>query len=318
MDKRTFEQAFNAVFHKKESFDDFLNIDLESETTLLNIKDRIVIRQSDRLKKYLRFVDKVVLRYLARDEEVVHSFIKNKSTLTAVKAHVDNKYFFLSDIRDFYKNIKNSDILKILDRDKELIPIEDFERYIRFLPSITTYRGSIPVGFSTSPQLSNAFLFDFDREMKKTCIENSMVYSRYADDIIISGNNLDEISELANQVQKKLHDFGSPNLFLKESKTRITWKGNKVKILGLVILPNGRITIDKKYKILIETLLHFYATDSTQYQILLSKSLKNDEKSLFGLLHYANSVDPSYLEKLQRKYGALSLHTLMEEKEIEK
>lgn len=48
--KRTLEQAFNAVFHEKEQFHDFLNINLELEVGLINIKIRIIVRQSDKLK----------------------------------------------------------------------------------------------------------------------------------------------------------------------------------------------------------------------------------------------------------------------------
>ena len=48
--------------------------------------------------------------------------------------------------------------------------------------------------------------------------------------------------------QELLVRHGSVKLKLKESKTHITKLGNKVKILGLVVLPNGHITIDGKYK----------------------------------------------------------------------
>lgn len=312
MKKRTLEQAFNAVFHEKEQFHDFLNIDLDLEVELINVKDRVVVRQSDKLKKYLRFVDRTILRSLAKDDEVVHSFIKEKSTFTAVQAHVESKYYFLADIKEFYQSIKRKDVVNILERNQAEIPIVDIAEYINYLSCVTTYKDTLPIGLSTSPQLSNAFLFDFDREVKAYCIENSLIYTRYADDIIISGDNMDVIAILSDRIQGMLQLYGSSYFSLKESKTRITWKGNKVKILGLVILPNGRITIDKKYKKIIESLLYFYSSDKSEYQSLLSKVMHGDEKSLFGLLHYANSVDPLYIKKLQRKYGALSLHSLME------
>ncbi|MFM4670710.1 reverse transcriptase family protein [Aeromonas media] len=312
MKKRTLEQAFNAVFHEKEQFHDFLNINLELEVELINIKDRVIVRQSDKLKKYLRFVDRTILRSLAKDDEVVHSFIKEKSTLTAVQAHVESKYYFLADIKEFYQSIKRKDVVNILERNKAEIPIEDIANYIDYLSYVTTYKDTLPIGLSTSPQLSNAFLFDFDREVKAYCIEHSLIYTRYADDIIISGDNMDIIAILSDRIQGMLQLYGSSCFSLKESKTRITWKGNKVKILGLVILPNCRITIDKKYKKIIEALLYFYSSDKSEYQSLLSKVMHGDEKSLFGLLHYANSIDPLYINKLQRKYGALSLHALME------
>ncbi len=315
MSKRTLEQAFNAIFHNKAAYKDFLSTSLETEIEKFEIDERVIIRQSTKLKSYLRFINKVLFKYLAKEIAVVHSFIKEKSTLTAVSAHSENKYFFLTDIESFYQNIKKSDVKNILQRDKHLIPIMDIGDYIDFITDITTYDDSIPVGFPTSPELSNAFLYEFDCVLKDYCETKSLKYTRYADDIIISGKTFDELSSLKEIVQSMLIEYASSSLKLNESKTHITSLGNKVKILGLVILPNGQVTIDKKYKTQLESLLYFYSNDKNRYQDYLEKTMNGDEKSLFGLLHYANSVDPRYIDKLQKKYGALTLRSMMESKE---
>lgn len=315
MCKRTLEEAFNAVFHDKIAYKDFLSLSLDSEIQRFEADGRVIIRQSKKFKSYLRFLNKVLFRYLAKDTSVVHSFIKEKSTLTAVSAHAKSKYFFLTDIKSFYQNIKKNDVIYVLRRDQKLIPISDINNHIDFIANITTYDDSIPIGFPTSPQLSNAFLFEFDCATKAYCESESLIYTRYADDIIISGKNFDELSSLKEKIQNILIESGSNKLWLNEKKTHITSIGNKVKILGLVILPNGQITIDKKYKSKIESLLYFYSNDKKKYADYLSKTMNGDEKSLFGLLHYANSVDQRYINKLQKKYGALTLRSLMEEKE---
>ena len=314
MSKRTLEQAFNAVFHDKAAFVDFCAIDVSKEVETFSVSDRTVYKTSDKFKKYLRFVDRVILRFLAKDEDVVHSFTKGKNTLTTVQAHSGNNYFFLTDIKNFYPNIKADDVLRLMKRDSHLVPILDIEAYIDRLTSMMTFGGSIPIGFPTSPQLSNAFLFEFDCAVKSHCKDNGLIYTRYADDIVISGKSFDELAELKTNVQILLEKYASPNLLLKEEKTHITHLGNKVKILGLLVLPNGQITLDAKYKKKLELLLHFYTTDEDKYKSFLEEEFKGSEKSLFGLLHYAKTVDPSYLEKLQRKYGVYALRTFMEEK----
>lgn len=315
MTTRTFEQAFNAIFHDKSIFDDFCSLDMKNEvSTFTTASGRTVYRTSKKLKKYLRFIDRVIFRYFDNDDDVVHSFIKGKSTLTAVSAHTGNSYFFLTDIRDFYPNVKTEDVQHVLERNKHLIPISDIDNFIDLIVSMTSYEGSIPVGFPTSPRLSNAFLFEFDQAVKSFCQENSLIYTRYADDIIISGQSFDELSDLRNKIQALLIDYASPNLLLKEAKTHITHLGNKVKILGLNILPDGKISVDAKYKQKIETLLHFFVNNKEKYNDFLSDEFGGDERSLFGLLHYIKSVDAAYIEKLQRKYGAYTVRTLMEEK----
>jgi len=311
---RTLEQAFNAVFHNKENFTDFCSIDMSEHINDFLLKDRKIYRTSKKLKTYLRFIDKVILRHLAKNTDVVHSYIKEKSVLTAVKTHASNSAFFLTDIKSFFSNINEEDVKQVLIRDTNLIPISDFDDYISEIAKIMTWGGSIPVGFPTSPKLSNGFLYEFDNALHNVCKSRSLAYTRYSDDIIISGKDKGLLVDLRDIVQDILRQYASEKLFLNAEKTRITHFGNKVKILGLVITPDGRVTVDSKYKRTIESLLHFYITDKVQYNDLLNKTFESKEHSLFGLLHYINSTDPAYLEKLQRKYGVLALRTLMEDR----
>jgi len=318
VDKRSFEQAFNAVFHDEQAFKDFCSLDVIAEVEEFFVNSRTVYRTSDKFKKYLRFVDKVILRHLNKNEQVVHSYLKEKSVLTAVKAHASNKYFFLTDIKDFFTSVKTQNVLHVLTRDKSRIPIADFDRYIETIVKYTTFSGSIPVGFPTSPSISNSFLMEFDVALEKYCSEQGYSYTRYSDDIIISGGSFNGFDMLERDIQNMLHENASVDLFLNKKKTRVTQIGNKVKILGLVITPDGGVTIDSKYKKTLESLLHFYINDKDKYKDLLEKTLHGKERSLFGLLHYVKSIDQAYLEKLQRKYGAYALSELMEDRRSDK
>lgn len=185
---------------------------------------------------------------------------------------------------------------------------------IDLIVKMTTVGGSIPVGFPTSPQLSNSFLLDFDRNLNAFCRDNGLVYTRYVDDLIISGNSIDDVSTLKDKIPLFLKEHGSPKLNINSNKTYITHRGNKVKILGLVLLPNGKITLDAKHRKHIESLIHFYTTNNEKYLSLLEETFKGSERSLFGMLHYARSVDPDYIVKLQRKYGIYAVRSLMEDK----
>lgn len=314
MGQRTLEQAFNAVFHKKDSFEDFRTLVQENHVEEFHFKDREVYKTSKKYKSYLRFLDKVVLRHLAKNSEVVHSYIKQRSVLTAVTAHAGHSAFFLTDIKSFFPNITTAGVERVLSRDKELIPVSDFDSYIPYCAQLMTWNDSIPVGFPTSPQLSNGFLFEFDNALLAFTESRGLTYTRYSDDIIISGDDKDTLLSLRDSVQVLLHAHASQRLFINTDKTRITHIGNKVKILGLIITPDGRVTIDSKYKKTLESILHFYTTDKSRYVDLLNKRFDGKEHSLFGLLHYVKATDPAYLEKLQRKYGILALKMLMEER----
>jgi RNA-directed DNA polymerase len=51
-----------------------------------------------------------------------------------------------------------------------------------------------------------------------------------------------------------------------------------------------------------------------RFQDYLEEHFAGKEQSLFGLLHYAKSVEPRYINKLQRKYGAYAITDLLENK----
>lgn len=316
MDTRTLEQAFNAKFHDTLGYNEFCSLDIENEITNLEIGLRDVFKTSPKLKDYLRFIDKVIFEHLQKHTNAAHAYVKEKSALTAVSAHSENKFFFTTDIENFFPNITAEDINNLLIRDSLLVPISDFSEFIPKLVELTTYKGSIPIGFPTSPKLSNAFMFEFDTALYKYCSEQSLTYTRYSDDIIVSANSHKLLDELEVRIQELLCQYASPRLILKEDKTRKKHIGKRVKILGMVIMPNGNITIDSKYKKTLESLLHFYINDEERFKDLLKRELRGKKQSLFGLLHYAKSIDPDYIRKLQKKYGAYALSDLMEHKDF--
>ena len=84
-----------------------------------------------------------------------------------------------------------------------------------------------------------------------------------------------------------------------------------MKILGMMILPNGKVTIDSKLKRELEVLLHFYVSDRNKF----INFVKDDELAglgrITGYLNYANSIDREYLEKLRKKFGSTAIDTLL-------
>ncbi|MNZ83501.1 hypothetical protein D3C78_1022310 [compost metagenome] len=137
-----------------------------------------------------------------------------------------------------------------------------------------------------------------------------MIYTRYSDDIIISGieNKLYGVDDVVGGMLKEC--FGEM-LNVNVSKTKFSSVGNKIKVLGMVILPNGIITIDSKLKNTIEVLLHFYSKDKVKFNDMLeaeSAKMKGDNSlgllQISGYLNYVNTTDPAYLNKLRKKYGA--------------
>ena len=72
------------------------------------------------------------------------------------------------------------------------------ESLSKTLTALTTFEYRLPQGAPTSPTLSNIVMEPIDKEIMDYANANGLVYSRYADDITVSGsediaNHLDHV-----------------------------------------------------------------------------------------------------------------------------
>ncbi|OGT79953.1 MAG: hypothetical protein A3I13_02600 [Gammaproteobacteria bacterium RIFCSPLOWO2_02_FULL_47_50] len=303
MKKLLLKEAFNSTFHKKLNFDDLLNLEIINEYTSFNIRNKQILNPSEKLKKYHRFLNSFIFDYAKINTSVVHSYRKEKTAYTAVSVHANSKYFFQSDINDFFNSITATDIKNVLNSNLDDSPISDIVNYKDQLINIVTVNNILPIGFSTSPNISNTCLYNFDNSLETYCNERDINFTRYADDIILSSNTKESMVGIEEIVSKILNEFFNDRFVLNQHKTKRLRKGNKVKLLGMVILPSGKVTVDMKLKKQLEILLHFYINDKDKFSDYLGKVYSGKLSTISGQLNYINTVDKNYLNKLRKKYG---------------
>jgi RNA-directed DNA polymerase len=210
------QEAFDSTFHHKLNFDDFLNLNLAQEYQLLS---NAKVNPSPKLKKYLRFLNSFVFDYAKINTNVVHSYRHEKSTYTAVVPHCNSKFFFQTDIKDFFHKITRQNVEKILDTALNNVPIHDIHQYKSQLLNITTIDDILPVGFPTSPNISNSFLSAFDDVLKDYCIKNEIIYTRYSDDIFLSSNTRDSLMTIQDTISDYLNEFYEGRVQINAYKT---------------------------------------------------------------------------------------------------
>ncbi|WP_219094482.1 reverse transcriptase family protein [Pseudomonas sp. UMAB-40] len=310
MAKKSLSLLFDAMYHGKHDFLDFIEGDVADKYKVAIVKGMEVCKPDDKLKVYHKFLILFVFEFLRVNQDVVFSYRKGVNVASAVQKHAGSRHFFQTDLRSFFRSISRSLVKQTLLNNLDSIPVADLQENLERILDLVTVNGGVPIGFSTSPIISNACLYDFDNQLELYCKAHDLVYTRYSDDIIISGveNKLYGVDGVVGEVLGKC--FGEM-LSVNVSKTKFSSVGNKIKILGMVILPNGVITIDSKLKNTIEVLLHFYSSDKVKFNDRLeteSAKLKGDNSlgllQISGYLNYVNTTDPAYLNKLRKKYGA--------------
>lgn len=303
MAKKSFHAVFEFMFHGKYDFTDFMKLEISNEYKSIEHQNRKIYSASQKLRDYHKFINIFISENLPINESAVFSYRKGYNVVDAVKIHRHSKYFFKSDIVNFFGSINSTLIHRTLKNAKEHIPISDIDSYIDRIISLISIDGTLPQGFSTSPLISNSCLLEFDNKILQYCYTNNIKYCRYSDDLVFSANEYEKIKDMQSIIESELFSIYGDQFKLHHSKSKINSISGKVKILGMVIMPNGEITVDSKIKNIIEPLLFYYAKNRSKFLELSGGSISNGEKKISSYINYINAVDGAYLDKLRKKYG---------------
>ena len=112
----------------------------------------------------------------------VMAFRPGTSILDNARAHQGSNYLIHYDLADFFDNINEARIKDELKRQHFT------DSFIETIIKWCVYRDHLPQGAPTSPILSNLVCCSLDRRITKLTNKLGAVYTRYADDILISGN----------------------------------------------------------------------------------------------------------------------------------
>jgi len=311
MIKLSLENAFQSFFHKRYLFEDFYNIEISKEYKEI-FYSKNTFSPSKKLKDFQRFLNLFIFEYLPINEDVVFSYRKAVNAKDAILPHSKNKYILSTDIKSFFASINIDKLKYIILKNADNFLINDIKIYLEHIINLVTYNDILPVGSPSSPLISNSYLFELDNSLENYCTHHNIIYTRYSDDFIFSSNNQEELENIVNVLKKMFIDCGFKDFEINEKKTKFQKQGfNKIVLLGLVLTPQGFITVDNKHKKDIEILLHFYLSDKKKFIDFFSNNFSSNIDKVSGLLSYINSVDSFYISKLRKKYGSFIVNSFI-------
>ncbi len=180
-------------------------------------------------KPELKRKQKAILRWLQsrgiKPSSYAHGFVIGRSTATHARLHVNKRVIVKVDIEDFFGSVTSAMITTALRHEK--LP----SNYINEIVEACTLKGALPQGAPTSPFLANLALKEADCRMAGLAKKFNATYSRYADDLCSSSNN-HKLNLILAQVEWILNDC---KFALNKNKTRVTRKGNRQIITGIVV-----------------------------------------------------------------------------------
>ncbi|QRM22266.1 retron St85 family RNA-directed DNA polymerase [Burkholderia pseudomallei] len=266
-------------------------------------KFRIISRPSAELEILQRWL---VLRFFEKMEvhDSAMAFRRGRSILTNAQAHARSRFFVRVDFSNFFPSIRYADFSFALGKSKNLgyffSEYADARNFIQRICFDSNLR--LPIGYISSPTISNAVMFEFDVRMEGMVAANggdlgNAKVTRYADDIVFSTDKKGGCAKFVDLLRELVKKWASPLLSINENKTIFSSSsGGSAIVTGLRVCSDSHITITREYKDKIRLMLSLHA----------KKCLRpEDLPKLKGHLNYIRYVAPAFFSTLCAKYTSV-------------
>jgi RNA-directed DNA polymerase len=179
-------------------------------------KPREVLNVRGKLRKVQHRLLRRLFERCLKPADCSHGGICGRSIKTNAAAHLDCSYLYTTDVSKFYPSIHRRRVYRLFDRE-ECSP--DVSRVLTMLCTIEDH---LALGLITSPILADQMFNDVDIRLFELAVSAGLIYTRYVDDVTLSGpfdfsqsgipDAVDRIiSEHGFQIQRKKDLMGPVN-----------------------------------------------------------------------------------------------------------
>lgn len=257
------------------------------------------------------------------------AYIPSSSHIANAKWHIGAAWVLKLDIKHFFESISERQVYKVfwsLGYRKQ-VAFYLTRLCTRVLPASSDKRlqrrikrwqpgcpreflngrivGHLPQGAPTSPMLANLVCIGLDAELQKIASREGLTYTRYADDMVFSGDivNRGAAITITREVSTVVGHYG---FGINVQKTNIVKNGSRKIVTGLSI-DGDVVRVPRIYKDKIRQELHYLKKfglkshcDRIGQENHLSYLLR-----LAGRIRYVVSVEPDIGNKLMGKFRQL-------------
>lgn len=210
-----------------------------------------------------------------------HGFVEKRSIITNVSPHMGKPHLLKIDLKDFFPSITINMVIQVFNC-LGYTPEVSF-----YLASLCCHEGVLPQGSPASPVISNIVAKHLDRRLYRLAKRFGYTYTRYADDIAFSGENI--FIGFIKYVKEIVEDCG---FAINEKKVRLYGeKGNK--ILTGISMASGRPRVPRDYRRKLEKELFYirkYGIDAHMNHMKIRSY--NYLESIMGRVDFWKMVEP--------------------------
>lgn len=243
------------------------------------------------------------------------AYIKGRSTIDAVKRHQVNKskWFAKLDLHDFFGSTTLDFVMKQLSTIYPFAHMMDssFDGKVQLQKalSLAFLDGKLPQGTPVSPLITNLMMIPIDFKLSNGFREfhtvrngkphdQRFVYTRYADDFIISSRYDFNVHDVEDYVVRVLSDFEAP-FTINDTKTRYGSSAGRNWNLGVMLNAQNQITVGNKKKRQFQCALHNFISDHKNGNAWSYEDLAHT----LGLYSYYHMVEPDAIDGIIRHFN---------------
>jgi hypothetical protein len=268
---------------------------------------RLISAPNDELKLTQRMLADALHFVQAYPHDAAYAYVTDRTCKTALQIHQEakTKWFYKFDIKDFFPSCTAEVLTTVLSNVFPFCSMS--ETQFNQLLHIALYNNSLPQGSPLSPLLSNMIMVPFDFAMYYSIKHFGGVYTRYADDILISLPQRKDLHYVQKIVARHLKERVHPSFKLNTEKSRCGSINGSNWNLGLMLNKDHNITLGHKNKMKLKAKINNFIFDFTNqnYWSII------DTQVLQGELNYFMQIEPEYarfvIQRLENKYSGITL-----------
>ena len=252
-------------------------------------------------------VDKFKNHY-ALHHTSAYAYVKNRCTKDALIRHQYNnsRWYAKTDFSNFFGSTTLEFVMQQLSMIypiSTLMKDEDGRKAMQKALSLCFLNGGLPQGTKMSPMLTNLIMIPIDHALSNEFHKldnhgNRYVYTRYADDILLSAKHDFPLQEKVDVINRVLKEFNAPYT-VKPEKLRYGSTAGRNWNLGLMINKDNEITVGAENINQMKAAIHNFIMDHLNDKPWDRLSVQQFQ----GRLEYYRFIQKDRMDSIIEKYN---------------
>jgi hypothetical protein len=248
-------------------------------------------------KHWRRYLDRLYTRLLLprlHPSDNCHGGVKGRSIVTNAREHLGSVYAYTVDISSFFPSIHYRRIYRLFSETLACSP-----DVARICTRLCTHNHHLAVGLPTSPILANQILRVVDARIRGACAKARLKYTRYVDDVTISGTFDLEQSGISELVARIISQHG----FVLNPDKKESGRLSEGLLITKLRLVGNRIDVSNQYIQRLEEQLRNAAALAGGGEGIVPTYCNRGQ--VYGRIRFVCSINPGRKSHLLKRFGSI-------------